>query len=587
MDQNVHASIVDGAILSKANVRFFRHNRPDDLEKKLSGTSGKQLVIVEGVYSMDGDVARLPEIVEVAKRHGARIMIDEAHSTFLYGENGRGVAEKYGLEEDIDIHVGHVLEGARRHGRLRRGLAGAVQLPHGLRALARLLLRALAGGLGRRAAGAAHRASANPQLRAKLWNNVAYMRGLLAEAGIDVGESTSQIIPIMIRNDRKIFGVAQALQRAGLYLQPIIYPAVAKHRSRFRISISATHTDAAARRGGHDPERRPAGRGTCDERRGARPTPEFVQYHFRHAIGGFFEFPTENARRILPPHLQPVEPHHGQSVLSVMAFDFHKSMVGEYGELILSVLVMPRVEPGAPLPRSAFYPFLLGTTTKASREHAIERWHLPHFMDDIDLAFDARGRRRSGSPRRTAASRSSTCGSPTTTGSRSRTATSRFMHDEHGSYMSTIIMDAGFSENEEERGEHHDPRARVHVRHRPRRREHDAVPRALDARRPADVPPARDAGLRGGLMAGRVCVIVNPAAGRGRGARTLPAVRAAFAAVGRGRRADHRGARRRTRRRAAGDRRGIHHARRGRRRRHVGQRRERDRRVGSRRAGSR
>ena len=78
-------------------------------------------------------------------------------------------------------------------------------------------------------------------------------------------------------------------------------------------------------------------------------SPEFVKYHFRHAIGGFFEFPTANARKILPPHLHPVEPHHGQSVLSVMAFDFHESMVGEYGELILSVLVMPRVAPGSPL----------------------------------------------------------------------------------------------------------------------------------------------------------------------------------------------------------------------------------------------
>ena len=81
-----------------------------------------------------------------------------------------------------------------------------------------------------------------PQLRERLWSNVAYIRRLLDSAGVDVGESTSQIIPVMIRNDRKIFSIAQSLQRAGLYLQPIIYPAVAKNRSRFRISISATHT---------------------------------------------------------------------------------------------------------------------------------------------------------------------------------------------------------------------------------------------------------------------------------------------------------------------------------------------------------
>ena len=82
-------------------------------------------------------------------------------------------------------------------------------------------------------------------------------------------------------------------------------------------------------------------------------TDGMVQYHFRDAIGGFFEFPTENARAILPPELQPIEPHHGSSVLSVMAFDFHDSPVGDYGELILSILVSPRVESGVPMPRSA------------------------------------------------------------------------------------------------------------------------------------------------------------------------------------------------------------------------------------------
>ncbi len=180
--------------------------------------------------------------------------------------------------------------------------------------------------------------------------------------------------------------------------------------------------------------------------------PGFVQYHFRHAIGGFFEFPTANARKILPAHLHPVEPHHGQSVLSVMAFDFHDSMVGEYGELILSVLSMPRIEPGAPLPRSAFYPFLLGTTTKASREHAIERWHLPHFMENIDLSF-----KPDGAEINIAAAYG---GKPIIDmkitdyeWSKVNHRYQAFMHDAAGSYMSTIIMEADFSENEEERGE--------------------------------------------------------------------------------------------------------------------------------------
>lgn len=177
----------------------------------------------------------------------------------------------------------------------------------------------------------------------------------------------------------------------------------------------------------------------------------FVEYRFRHSIAGFFEFPTQNAQKLLPPHLQPIEPHHGQSVLSVMAFDFNGSMVGEYGELIMSVLVAPRLEKGQPLPRSAFYPVLLGTTTKASREHAIEKWHLPHFMDDIDLKWTP-------GPHQIDVAASHK-GVPIVdlriTDYGWEDVNHRyqaFTTDASGSYMATIIMQAQFSENEEERG---------------------------------------------------------------------------------------------------------------------------------------
>ena len=241
MDQNVHASIVDGAILSKANSRFFRHNRPDDLDKKLRGTSGKRLVIVEGVYSMDGDVARLPEIVEVAQKHGARIMIDEAHSGFVYGDNGRGVAEHFGLEDEIDIHIGTF---SKALGGMGGYVAGSQTLYTYLMGFSRsrVFSCALSPVVTAGVLKALHVAEREPELRARLWDNVNHIRARLDAEGVDVGESTSQIIPVMIRNDRKIFPIAQALQRAGLYLQPIIYPAVAKNRSRFRISISSTYT---------------------------------------------------------------------------------------------------------------------------------------------------------------------------------------------------------------------------------------------------------------------------------------------------------------------------------------------------------
>ncbi len=115
---------------------------------------------------------------------------------------------------------------------------------------------------------------------------------------------------------------------------------------------------------------------------------DYTYYRFRNCIGAFFEMPTADARRILPSHLQPMELQHTRSILAVMAFDFTDSEVGPYEELVLSVIVPPAVVAGKPLPRAAFYPFIVGTSTEVSRRHAMERWHLPHYMNDISVAFD-------------------------------------------------------------------------------------------------------------------------------------------------------------------------------------------------------
>ena len=112
-----------------------------------------------------------------------------------------------------------------------------------------------------------------------------------------------------------------------------------------------------------------------------------TRYHYSQAVSAFFEFPTSNARLVLPPHLQPLEVQHESSILAVTAFDFTDSMVGAYEEIVLSVIVPPLVSSGQGIAKSAFYPFLVGTSTAASREHAIERWHLPHYMKDLDITF--------------------------------------------------------------------------------------------------------------------------------------------------------------------------------------------------------
>jgi glycine C-acetyltransferase len=243
IDQYSHASIVDGAILAKSKTVFFRHNNPMDLERKLLKCTGKKLVIVEGVYSMDGDVCQLPEIVEVCKRHGARILIDEAHSTFLFGPNGRGVAEHFGLDKEVDFHLGTFSKSLGGQGGF---VCGSKDLIDYVNAFGRSrffscnLAPPIAAGL----LAGVEIVENEPQLRAKLWSNVAYLRRRFAEEGIDIGKSTSQVMPVLVNNDAKVFAVAEKIQNRGLYLQPVTYPAVPKHKSRLRISVSAAHSEA-------------------------------------------------------------------------------------------------------------------------------------------------------------------------------------------------------------------------------------------------------------------------------------------------------------------------------------------------------
>jgi 8-amino-7-oxononanoate synthase len=242
LDQYSHASIVDGAILAKANTVFFRHNNPMDLERKLQKTKGKKLVVVEGVYSMDGDVCTLPEIVGVAKRHGARILIDEAHSTFLFGPNGRGVAEHFGLDKEIDFHLGTFSKSLGGQGGFVCGSRDLVNYVNAF-GRSRFFSCNLAPNLAAGLLAGLRIVEREPHLRAKLWSNVAFLRRRFAEEGIDIGKSTSQVMPVMVNNDAKVLSVAEKVQQRGLFLNPVTYPAVPKHKSRLRISVSAAHSE--------------------------------------------------------------------------------------------------------------------------------------------------------------------------------------------------------------------------------------------------------------------------------------------------------------------------------------------------------
>ena len=112
---------------------------------------------------------------------------------------------------------------------------------------------------------------------------------------------------------------------------------------------------------------------------------DYTYYGFRNCVGAFFEMPTSDARKLLPSHLEPLEMQHERSILALTCFEFTESEVGHYFEVVLAVIVPPMVEPGKPLPKAAFFPFCVGTSTEAARLHAIERWHLPHYMKALDI----------------------------------------------------------------------------------------------------------------------------------------------------------------------------------------------------------
>jgi hypothetical protein len=176
-----------------------------------------------------------------------------------------------------------------------------------------------------------------------------------------------------------------------------------------------------------------------------------TRYGYRDAISGFFEFPTDNARRILPRGFEPVEPHHGTSILAVTVFDFDESEVGEYGEVVYAVIVPPLVR-DTRLPKSAFFPWQVATTTKAAREHAIERWHLPHWMDDVEIEFD---RETAGRTTARVRAEGALALELTVTEHQWHPVShlyQSFQKDDSGAYLANILFEGEKSEHEEETG---------------------------------------------------------------------------------------------------------------------------------------
>ncbi|MEP6810516.1 MAG: aminotransferase class I/II-fold pyridoxal phosphate-dependent enzyme [Chthoniobacterales bacterium] len=244
MDDRSHLSLRDGAVLSRCRLDRFEHNNPASLQDALLRRKGKRtLVIVEGIYSMDGDFASLNELLAVAEEHDATVMIDEAHSMLACGPNGRGAAEHFQAEKRIPLIYGTF---SKAFGALGGFVAGPQETMDYLRlyahsyvyscALPPAVVAAILKGL--------EIATREPQLRQRLWENAEYFRTRVNELGIETGASTTYIMPLVIGDRARMYRLGHELRRRGLWVAPVDYPAVPHEGICFRACVSANHTRA-------------------------------------------------------------------------------------------------------------------------------------------------------------------------------------------------------------------------------------------------------------------------------------------------------------------------------------------------------
>lgn len=241
MDKDAHACTVDGALMSRGEVKRFRHNDMDNLEQvlsKLPKEAGK-LVVIDGVYSMGGDFAPLETIVEICKRHNARLMLDDAHGVGVAGM-GRGTAAHFGMTDEVDLIMGTFSKSFASIGGF---IAGDADVVHYIQHHARSLIFSAA--LPAPNVVAVLKAidiiENEPERVEKLWENAEYMRTNLKRIGFDVAASNTPIIPILIREEYRTVLTWQALINEGVYTNPVIPPAVPPNMSLLRTSYMATH----------------------------------------------------------------------------------------------------------------------------------------------------------------------------------------------------------------------------------------------------------------------------------------------------------------------------------------------------------
>jgi glycine C-acetyltransferase len=242
-DELNHASIIDGCKLSKAEVIRFAHANSADLEEKLKAApkEAKKLVITDGVFSMDGDIAPLDKLYEVTSKYDAMLMVDDAHGEGVLGEAGRGIVDHFGLHGKVDIEVGTM---SKAFGVVGGIVAGKREIIEWLSQRGRPFLFSSAMTIPDVAAciAAVELLEKSGDLVKKLWENADYLRAGLKKLGFDTGISTSPIVPIMLGENKTAQDFSKELFAEGLFAKAIVYPTVPQGKARVRVMNSAGHT---------------------------------------------------------------------------------------------------------------------------------------------------------------------------------------------------------------------------------------------------------------------------------------------------------------------------------------------------------
>lgn len=243
LDEYDHASLIDGSRLSFSKTIKYGHNDMQDLERKLSilPEESVKLIVVDGIFSMEGDIVKLPEIVELADRYGANIMVDDAHSLGVIGDNGAGTASHFGLTDEVDLIMGTFSKSlASLGGFIASDLETIDYLKHRARSL--MFSASMTPASVASVIAALDIIESEPERIQKLWDNTNYAMKLLQEEGFDLGPTESPILPIYVRDNDKTFLVTKHLQNAGVFVNPVVSPAVPSDSSLLRFSLMATHT---------------------------------------------------------------------------------------------------------------------------------------------------------------------------------------------------------------------------------------------------------------------------------------------------------------------------------------------------------